>query len=95
VAGQGPALLPAKGRLFVHLIPLSTFGLVAPIDLERAFEGWMRFRPMPLSDVTPRYNLDGFINLGFVSDDSMAIRRYFARASWKQRTVISYPSDTG
>ena len=66
VAGRGPVLLPANGRLFVHLIPLSAFGQTAPIDLERAYEAHMQFRPMAARGIDPRFNLDGVINVGFV-----------------------------
>ncbi|MGH6862523.1 MAG: AlbA family DNA-binding domain-containing protein [Phyllobacterium sp.] len=67
VADQGPVLLAADGRLFVHLVPLSAFGQANQIDLERAFRAHARYRPIALTDVTRRYNLDGFINAGFVS----------------------------
>jgi hypothetical protein len=62
VAGQGPVLLPANGRLFVHLVPLSAFGQAAQIDVEKAYEMPRIFRPMG-SAGTPRFNLDGVINI--------------------------------
>jgi hypothetical protein len=62
VAGRGPVLLPANGRLFVHLIPLSAFGRVAAIDLERAYDTSTQFQPIG-SAGRPRFNLDGLINL--------------------------------
>ena len=64
VAGQGSVLLPYNGRMFVHLVPLSAFGHTAQIDLEKAFEVMMRFRPMgPAINMTRRFNLDGFIDV--------------------------------
>jgi hypothetical protein len=63
IAGQGPVLLPANGRLFIHLVPLSAFGQMNQIDLETAYEAHMQFRPMAAADMTPRFNLDGFINV--------------------------------
>ena len=46
VAGRGPVPLPANGRLFVHLVPLSAFGQASQIDLERALQAHMKFRPV-------------------------------------------------
>jgi hypothetical protein len=63
-AGHGPVLFPGKGRIIVHLLPLSAFGQADQIDLERAFENLMQFRPMgPSVNMTRRYNLDGFVNV--------------------------------
>ncbi len=62
-AGQGPVLLPAGGRLIVHLVPLSAFGRSNQIDLERALEVSQKFRPMAAEGRTARFNLDGFINV--------------------------------
>jgi Putative DNA-binding domain len=61
--GQGPVQLTANGRLFVHLLPLSAFGQAAQIDVERAYESHVRFRPIAASSWTQRYNLDGIINV--------------------------------
>jgi Putative DNA-binding domain len=62
-AGQGPVLLPANGRLFVHLVPLSAFGQAAQIDLERAYQVHSQFRPLASMGMTARFNLDGIINI--------------------------------
>jgi hypothetical protein len=63
VAGRGPVIVPANGRMIVHLVPLSAFGQAAQIDLERAYEGLVLFRPMSSSGMTTRFNLDGFVNV--------------------------------
>ena len=63
--GQGPVMLPGNGLLVVHLVPLAAFGNFAPIDLERAHKAHMHFHPMASAPMgmTPRFNLDGFINV--------------------------------
>jgi len=61
--GHGPAVLVGAGLLVVHLVPLSAFGQAVPIELERAFSVRQRFRPLAATGSTPRYNLDGLINV--------------------------------
>jgi hypothetical protein len=63
MVGQGPVPLPAEGRLIVHLVPLSAFGLATQIDLEKAYQALDQFRPIASTGPTPRFNLDGFIHV--------------------------------
>jgi hypothetical protein len=63
LADKGPVRLPANGRLFIHLVPVSAFGQSIQIDLETAFQRHMQFLPMTAAGYTPRFNLDGFINV--------------------------------
>jgi hypothetical protein len=62
-AGRGPVIVPANGQMIIHIVPLSTFGQAAQIDLEKAYQGLMRFRPMASGGLTTRFNLDGFVNV--------------------------------
>jgi hypothetical protein len=68
---SGEAIAPLAndlGRLVLHLVPTSAFGLSNQIDLERvnANQAWLR--PMGLPGWHPRINFDGFSNLHFGAD---------------------------
>jgi hypothetical protein len=61
--GGAPVLLPANGRLIVHLVPWSAFGQTTQIDLKRAWQIRRQFLPMGADSMNHRFNLDGFINV--------------------------------
>jgi hypothetical protein len=82
-AGCGPFLLPAKDRLFVHLVPLSAFSQAAPIDLKRAAQLCEKFRPLASMGMTMRFNLDGIINLTGGEDGyTQVFRNGIVEATW-------------
>jgi hypothetical protein len=62
----GEAILPlatGRGRLILHLVPLSSFGLRPQIDLDRAYALHEKLRPIDGSGLTPGFNFDGFANI--------------------------------
>jgi Schlafen, AlbA_2 len=62
----GEAIVPLAvdcGRLVVHLVPISAFGLGAQIDLERARAADEMLRPINSMGRSPRINFEGFVNL--------------------------------
>ncbi len=62
----GEAIVPLAqncGRLVLHLIPTSAFGLAHQIDLERAFAAQQLLSPMGDGGFSPRINFDGFSNV--------------------------------
>lgn len=61
--GRGPVRLAGGGRLVIHLLPLSAFNRSAQINLESAYKLHETFRPISAMGMTPRFNLDGFINV--------------------------------
>lgn len=64
IAGQGPVVIPSGGRLILHLIPLSAMGIYSKLDMEAIFEINREFCPLSMETMTPRFNLDGVINVG-------------------------------
>ena len=64
IAQERSPLLQLDGAAvqIVHLVPLSAFGRLNQVDLERAYQAHMAFRPMSADGLSPRFNLDGFIN---------------------------------
>ena len=63
---SGEAIAPLavnNGRLVLHLVPTSAFGIGTPIDPERAYAAQQLLRPMNSSGNSPRINFDGFANL--------------------------------
>ena len=61
-SGIGPRPLVAGGRLFVHVLPFSAFLGNASLDLREIYKNHDAFRPIGAMGLTPRFNLDGFIN---------------------------------
>jgi hypothetical protein len=68
---SGEAIAPLAvdlGRLVIHLVPLSAFGLANQIDLERASQLQESLRPIAsllFGGYTPQINFDGFSNLSY------------------------------
>jgi hypothetical protein len=63
---SGDAIAPLvqnNGRLVLHLVPASSFGLNNRIDLARAHALEQLLRPMASMGYSPRINFDGFSNL--------------------------------
>jgi hypothetical protein len=68
-SGDGVASLANKsGRLVLHLVPISSFGVSGQIDLGRARALQEFLRPMNAMGYTPQINFDGLANLSFDSD---------------------------
>lgn len=67
----GEAVVPLAqncGRLVVHLLSTSTFGLRSQIDLGKAYKAQDLLKPMDSMGYSPRINFDGFSNLSHGSD---------------------------
>lgn len=63
-AGDTPIRLATeRGKLLLHIVPLSAFSGRAQIDLERANQLQERLRPIAAMGYSPRFNFDGFINI--------------------------------
>ena len=60
-------LMKEKGRLILHLVPLSAFGVGSQIDLTRIFAVQDELRPIDSMGRSSRINFDGFCN--FYSGD--------------------------
>jgi Putative DNA-binding domain len=68
---SGEAIVPLAvnlGRLVLHLVPLSAFGVGSQIDLERARGVQELVRPMACLGYSPRINFDGFSNIHYGRD---------------------------
>jgi len=68
---SGEAIVPLAqncGRLVVHLVPTSAFGLGGQIDLAKAHAAQDLLRPIDSMGRSPRINFDGFSNLYHGSD---------------------------
>ena len=68
---SGEAIAPLsknRGRLVLHLVPTSAFGLSSHIDLGKAHAAHELLRPMDAMGFSPRINFDGFINLYHAED---------------------------
>ena len=62
--GETPVpLAMGEGRLILHIVPLSAFGLDEQMDLEQAYQSHQEFRPIGAMGMTPRVNFDGIINI--------------------------------
>jgi hypothetical protein len=71
----GDAIAPLvqnNGRLVLHLVPASSFGVGNRIDIlkARALQGLLR--PMGTMGISPRINFDGFSNLSFGANGKCA-----------------------
>ena len=68
---SGEAIVPLaqnRGRLVLHLVPTSAFGLNSQIDLGKAYKAQELLRPMDAMGLTPRINFDGYSSLYSGSD---------------------------
>jgi hypothetical protein len=68
---SGEAIVPLaqnRGRLVLHLVPASAFGLASQVDLERAFAAQQLLSPMDGLGYSPRINFDGFSNVHYEAD---------------------------
>jgi hypothetical protein len=68
---SGDAIAPLaqnRGRLVLHLVPTSAFGLSNQIDLEKAYKAQNLLAPMDTMGFTPRINFDGYSSLYQGSD---------------------------
>lgn len=61
-SGHGARPLVGGGRLIVHVLPFSSFMGAALLDLREIHRHHEAFRPLGTMGLTPRFNLDGFIN---------------------------------
>jgi hypothetical protein len=64
-AGEGPVPLAAdRGRLIIHIVPLSAFSNYGAIDIEDALKHRAMLSPIASTDgMTPKFNFEGFINV--------------------------------
>lgn len=63
---SGDGIVPLatnSSRLVLHLVPVSSFGVSGPIDLQRTRALEHLLRPMNAMGYTPQINFDGFANL--------------------------------
>lgn len=68
---SGEAIVPLAvdvGRLILHLMPVSSFGVGSPIDLERAYAAHELLRPLASMGMTSGINFDGFANAHYGGD---------------------------
>ncbi len=61
-SGEGIRPLAGNGRLFVHIYPFSSFIGNTTVDLRAVQLNHQVFRPLGNLGMSPRFNLDGFIN---------------------------------
>lgn len=60
--GQGSRPLMGDGRLILHIVPLAAVTSSWQVDLAKVFESHQAFRPIGNAGMSPRFNLDGFVN---------------------------------
>lgn len=60
--GQGSRPLQSDGRLILHIVPLAAVTSSLQVDLEKALQLHQAFWPIGSSGMSPRFNLEGFIN---------------------------------
>jgi hypothetical protein len=68
---SGEAIVPLakdNGRLVLHLVPISAFGVGNQIDLERARAVQQLLWPLDSSGLSPSINFDGFCNVCYGGD---------------------------
>jgi hypothetical protein len=64
LADEGPVSLAAdRGKLIVHIVPLSAFSSLTRVDLNDVSKHHGLLRPISTNSMTPRFNFDGFINV--------------------------------
>jgi hypothetical protein len=61
-SGQGARPLMGDGRLILHIIPLSAVTSSWQVNLEKVYELHRAFSPIGSIGMSPRFNLDGFVN---------------------------------
>ncbi|MDP3844758.1 MAG: ATP-binding protein [Oxalobacteraceae bacterium] len=61
-SGQGLRPLMGDGRMILHIVPLAAVTSSWQVDLAKVFELQKKFRPIGGAGMSPRYNLDGFVN---------------------------------
>ncbi|MFC3110089.1 hypothetical protein ACFQAT_00345 [Undibacterium arcticum] len=61
-SGQGLRPLMGDGRMILHIVPLAAVTSSWQVDLAKVFELQQKFRPIGDTGMSPRYNLDGFVN---------------------------------
>jgi hypothetical protein len=85
---SGGAIVPLVadlGRLVLHLVPLSAFGLSNQIDLDRAYAAQNLLRPIASMGRSASINFDGFLNSSTSSDGRcLSYTRFFAALLSKQ-----------
>lgn len=52
-----------RGSIIMHIIPADAFSATTVVDPGRAYELQGKFRPIGVTDFTPRFTFDGFLNL--------------------------------
>lgn len=60
--GRGSRPLQGSGRLIVHIIPLSSVISRIAVDLRKVHQMNEAFRPIGSTGMTPRFNVNGFVN---------------------------------
>lgn len=61
-AGQSARPLQADGRLILHIVPLAAVTSSWQVDLAKVFQLHQAFRPIGAMGMSPRFNLEGFVN---------------------------------
>lgn len=61
-SGQVPRPLMGDGRMILHIVPLSAVTSSWQVDLGKVFELNQAFSPIGSTGMSPRFNLDGFVN---------------------------------
>jgi hypothetical protein len=87
---SGEAIVPLAvdlGRLVLHLVPLSAFGVGNQIDLERASGVQELVRPIASSGYSPKINFDGFSNVHHGRDGQCFVHSDFPK--WCDRSSES------
>ncbi len=54
--------LAAGSRLILHIVPLASVVARWAVDLQSVYNAHIKFRPLGAMGMSPRFNLDGFIN---------------------------------
>lgn len=61
-SGQWSRPLMGDGRMILHIVPLSAVTSSWQVDLGKVFELRQAFSPIGSAGMSPRFNLDGFVN---------------------------------
>ncbi|WGR92055.1 hypothetical protein MTX20_28015 [Bradyrhizobium sp. ISRA435] len=94
---SGDAIVPLvqnRGRLVVHLVPISAFGLSSPVEPGKARELQELLSPIDSMGYSPRVNFDGFSNICTATDSKCVsytqVFRNGAIEAVKVRVVSDY-----
>jgi hypothetical protein len=93
-AGETPVALAAdRGKLLLHIVPLSAFSARPQVELQRAQQLDGPLRPIASIGFTPRFNFDGFITIrgGDASPGCTQLFRNGIIEAVKVRLVIERP----